>query len=368
MTKLNSLRFGLLVGAWAAFLVVASAPSMPRAAEKTAKSTTDAPQVFAPMPVARLQTVLNEWITGQPGLAEESRTALAELWQDVPVDVSPRELMDRVLKSFQLVDAAAAKVLTVAQTAVVIDANELFADKVSPGAAHPFYQTNLRAAVAERLSQRRLFEEALDVMAPVDTNQLVDPAGFLFYKAVCEHALLQQEAGLKTLDQLLNHTEALPVRFEVLAKLMLDDLQQLKPKTLDEVARQMNDVERRLDFGRSGKKVQKVEDDIIATLDELIKKMEEQQQQQQAGGGAGSGNNPNNQSSNPAQDSIINGSIAPGEIDKKRMEKSGSWGELPPKQETDAKNLINRNFPSNYKQAIEEYFKKLAGRKAPAGR
>lgn len=365
----NSIRFRI-VACTVLVLIVSPAPSpvLRAADEKPGEKT--APQVFAPMTPARLQTVLTEWIGKQPAVSEETRTALTALWQAVPQDAAPRDLLDRTLDSFRLVDNTANELLNVAQTAIVIDSNALFAAAVSPGAAHPFYQANLRAAVAERLTQRRLFEEALEIMTPIETAQLVDPAGYLFYKAVCEHALLQQEPGLQTLDQLLNHTEGLPVRFEVLAKLMQDDLKQLQPKTLGEVARQMNDVERRLEFGRSGQKVQKVEDDIIATLDELIKKMEEQQQQQQqqAGGGAGQGNNPNNQSANPAQDSMIKGSTAPGEIDKKNVKKAGSWGELPPKQETEAKNLINRNFPTNYRQAIEEYFKKLAGRKAPSGR
>ncbi|MDA0832531.1 MAG: hypothetical protein O2955_15910 [Planctomycetota bacterium] len=323
--------------------------------------------VYSPMTPVRLQSVLTEWVAQHSAISDETRESLNLVWQTITPETAPHDLLERTLDSFRLLDQAAVDSLNIASVATVIDTNELFATAISPGAGDPFYQANLRAAVAERLAQRRLFEEALEIIAPVDTAQLVDPAAFLFYKAVCEHALLLQEPGLKTLDLLINHTEGLPVRFEVLAKLMQDDLKQIKPKTLGEVARQMDDVERRLEFGRSGKKVQKVEDDIIATLDEIIKKMEEQQQQQSGGGGSGQGNG-QNQSSNPAQDSMIKGSTAPGEIDKKNVKKSGSWGELPPKQETEAKNLINRNFPANYRQAIEEYFKKLAGRKAPSNR
>ena len=56
---------------------------------------------------------------------------------------------------------------------------------------------------------------------------------------------------------------------------------------------------------------------------------------------------------------------APGETDKKKFSKEGQWGDMPDKQQAEAKNLINRNFPSHYRQAIETYFKKLANRTAP---
>jgi hypothetical protein len=103
-----------------------------------------------------------------------------------------------------------------------------------------------------------------------------------------------------------------------------------------------------------------VQDKIVAGLDELIKKLEAQQG---GGGGGGAGSN-SNESSSPADDSVIKGSTAPGETDPKKFSKEGEWGDLPAKQQAEAKNLINRNFPSHYGQAIETYFKKLAGRPA----
>jgi len=73
-----------------------------------------------------------------------------------------------------------------------------------------------------------------------------------------------------------------------------------------------------------------------------------------------------NESSSPADDSVIKGSTAPGETDDKKFSKEGKWGDLPAKQQAAAKNLINRNFPSHYGNAIEKYFKKLSGRPAAA--
>ena len=50
-------------------------------------------------------------------------------------------------------------------------------------------------------------------------------------------------------------------------------------------------------------------------------------------------------------------------MERKNDANQGQWGDLPPRQEAKAKQLIGREFPSHYRQAVEEYFKKLAGRR-----
>lgn len=146
---------------------------------------------------------------------------------------------------------------------------------------------------------------------------------------------------------------------------MQADLAELKDESLDEISRKMSDVERRLELGNSGKKVQKVEDEIIASLDKLIKKMEDQSKKgSSSGAGAGSSNSPDGGSS----ESRVKGQTAPGEVDKKKLSNNGGWGDLPPKKQASAKNIINRNFPSHYRKAVEKYFKKLATQKANTGK
>ncbi|MCA9015894.1 MAG: hypothetical protein KDA77_11235, partial [Planctomycetaceae bacterium] len=79
-----------------------------------------------------------------------------------------------------------------------------------------------------------------------------------------------------------------------------------------------------------------------------------------SGAGAGSSSSPDG----GTDESRVKGQIAPGEVDKKKLANNGGWGQLPPKKQASAKNIINRNFPSHYRKAIEKYFKKLATQKA----
>ena len=62
---------------------------------------------------------------------------------------------------------------------------------------------------------------------------------------------------------------------------MQADIKPLKEDSLDEIARLMNDVERRLALGRTGKTVREKEQSIVDKLDKMIDKLEQQQQQQQ---------------------------------------------------------------------------------------
>ena len=145
---------------------------------------------------------------------------------------------------------------------------------------------------------------------------------------------------------------------------MEEDLKGLQDDTLDHIARRMDDIRRRLDLGRAGPKVRKEEDGVIQSLDKMIKKLEEQQQECQAGGNANS-----LRSSNPAPDSRPMGGKGPGEVTKKDIGSGSGWGDLPPKEREEAMQQIGRDFPSHYRDAIEQYFRRLAaeGRRGTRG-
>jgi hypothetical protein len=124
----------------------------------------------------------------------------------------------------------------------------------------------------------------------------------------------------------------------------------------------MRDITRRLDLGRAGPKTLAVQDGVIESLDKMIKAIEQQQQQQQqsqsasgAGGAGGRGGN-----GTPMDDSRIAGGKGPGEVTKRDIGDSDGWGKLPPHQREEALQQIGREFPAHYREAIEQYFKRLA--------
>jgi hypothetical protein len=117
----------------------------------------------------------------------------------------------------------------------------------------------------------------------------------------------------------------------------------------------MEDIRRRLAQGRSGERVQGIENGVIESLDDLIKKIEEQMQQSQSASSAG-----RQQSGTPMQDSQIAEVKGPGEVEPRDIGRSAGWGDLPDKDREKALQGIGREFPSHYREVIEEYFRRLA--------
>lgn len=318
--------------------------------------------LIAPPPadVVRMRTL--EWVAQRIPDDKPRLEEIARLWAPTDEPLVAGQLFDLAIRSFCLADPATRTfVQSCALQRPALSAPE--AGILENPASGPFYPANLGLYFGRYLVQRQMFEEALSVLEKIPVTEVIDPAGLLFHKAVCQHRLLQKAEGLITIEQLLKATEGVPVRYSTLATLMQYDLEALQDNSLDEISRKMSDVERRLNLGRTGQKVQKKEDEIIATLDEIIKKIEDQQ-----GGGGGGAGGQSNQSSSPASDSVIKGTTAPGKVDPKKLDKIGEWGDLPPRMRAKAKNDIARQFGAHYGAAIDEYTKKAASRPAASGK
>ncbi|MFO0904116.1 MAG: hypothetical protein U0939_14025 [Pirellulales bacterium] len=302
----------------------------------------------------QVKAELDGWLAGRSA-DEATRQRLASLFPPGEVLESP-ELLDRVATAIGDVDPAAKTLLESIQADEAWDkwlASPLLADAKTPS----IVRNNLRLYAGRHLAQRSLYDEALELLAGVEPNQVVDPASLLFYRSVSHHRLLDKDKCLPALAQLMENEKAIPRRYLTLAKLMDADLRPLKADSLDEIARLMDDVHRRLDLGRAGKKVRQEEDDVIAKLDKMIEELEEQlkQQQQQAGAAGGSAN-----PSSPRADSTPGGVKGPGNVDPKDIGRRADWGDLPPKERQEVLQQIGKDLPAHYRETIEEYFRKLA--------
>lgn len=297
------------------------------------------------------------WVSLQ-GDADADLQEVAEgLWQFEQAEPSVADRYATLLQTFYLVSPQVRELVdTCVLSQRVLTAQEFAA--LTQTDADPLYLNNVRLFYARYLTLLTLYDEALVHFQQIDVNYVYDPASCLFYQAVCQHALLMKDDGLATIDELLYSTEDVPLRYATIAELMKHDLEALEERSLGEVSRQMSDVERRLGLGRAGQQVQRVEDQIIATLDEIIEKLE---QQQGGGGGGGGGGNPNS----PAQDSYNGGRRGTGEVDQRPIGSEDNWGNLPERAETEAKNLINSQFPAHYRRAVEEYLRRIGEREAP---
>ena len=227
------------------------------------------------------------------------------------------------------------------------------------GSIPAWLRADLQLICCRYMVHHGLYDEALQRLLPLAQEPTSDPATWLFCTGVCQHHLMQRTACLETLEKLLERETELPSRYAITARLMQADIKPYKEDSLDEIARLMNDVERRLTLGRAGKTVQDKEQAIVDKLDKMIDKLEQQQQQQQQQKNAGKAPKPN-QGGKPMEDSQLADQKGPGEVDQKDIGNGSGWGNLPPAQRQEALQNITKDLPSHFREVIEAYFKRLA--------
>lgn len=330
-----------------------------QSAETTESAAGQRTVAFAPLSSEAVQSQLQQWLT-RAEVSSQTTQQIAALWQGAADGrLTAEDVLDRVVESLALADQGTQRFLEECRSS-----EEVTAPVYDGLRAEPFYQQSVSLYHARWLTQHRFYDEALSILEQLNPEGSVDPASIFFYRAVCQQRLLQAPAAQDSLSLLLNSTVDVPERFRAVAAMMQQELQQQAAGGLPEVARVMSDVQRRLDLGRSGEKVQQQEQQVITLLDKLLSDLEQQQQQQQQqGSGGGGGGSPQGQPEQGATESGIKGSAEEGLADRKELSESGAWGMLDKQAETQARELIRQKFPANYLDAISRYTRKIAERK-----
>ena len=214
-----------------------------------------------------------DWLKGVGKTDANTMKAFEAIWSQ------DRAVLDRVADTFALGDAEAAKVLGDARDPsrpAPTDFPAALKDTKKPA----FYRHNLGLAYGKALSNRRVYEEALQVFKQVKPEKVVDPSAYLFHRAVAEHGLTLKDDANRSILRLLDDAVDTPDRYKMVSILMAFDMQSWKEAEildrLANIARKMDNIERRLELARGGPKTQKIQKDAIARLDEIIKELENQ--------------------------------------------------------------------------------------------
>ncbi len=285
-------------------------------------------------------------------LTADQQNRLAAIWHENHGDA--QDTLQQTVASFALVYPRAADWLEPGfpSGSLPVDTTWLDAPQIPD-----FVRHNARLFVGKAFALQQMYDEALETLAPLETEQVIDPAALLFYQAAAHYRLRQKDEGVALLERLLENKDELPRRYTTVADLMLVDLASLKPESLDEVARIMDSIRVRLNLGRAGTRVRQEEQEVIDKLDKMIEKLEQQRQEMMA---QASGRANGKQPSMPASDSSLPNMQASGDVDPKKLLEDADWGDLPPKERQEALQVLSKDFPSHYREVVEEYFRKLA--------
>ncbi len=359
LCKGNPVKFSnwLLV---AALFVGASGSALADAETKPAKEESSFGSLKAP-DAAEARKQSEAW------LKSVGKTDAATLAKVKAVWEGDRPLLDKVAATLALGDTDAAKLLADARdsdTPAPTTVPAVLKDKKKSA----FFRTNLALAYGKALTIRKVYEEALETFALLKPEEVVDPSAYFFHKAVCEHALMLKENADGSIDRLLVDVTDAPERYRMVAALMHFDMLTWQEKDLGWIARKMDNIQRRLDLERGGKKTQKMQKEVLVRLDEMIKEIENKQKSGGScpnGGACPGGNQPGSspgtdKSSSPQQDTQGGTANGTGQVDSKKVKEIAEvWGKLPEKERAQALRELTRTMPAKDRAIIEAYFREL---------
>jgi hypothetical protein len=307
---------------------------------------------------AEVKARLDDYIATKK-LDESAKLKIEALWPDDAHPLDGGELLDRLTASLAVVEPKATEVVSAVRISSGLLAAPQF-DGLTDESLPAFIRDNLRLLVGRWLHQHDLVDESLEVLKDVSTDNVTDPATLLFYQAVGHHRVLKKVECLAAVSKLLERESELPRRYATLAHLMEADIRPLKEDSLDEIARLMDDIRRRLALARAGKVVRDEEDSVIAKLEKMIDNLEQQRQMRQMQKKQAQNRNPRRPPNSPMQDSQRAELKGAGDVDPKNIGKRDGWGNLPPKERQEVLQQIGRELPAHFRETIEEYFKRLA--------
>lgn len=269
------IRRGFLVGGVIALALITS--------QLSAQELKPSSVSFGALPTPEAKAVRAQaeaWLKQSGQMDNDVQDKLSAIWKE-----NNRPVLDRVTATLTLGSAEAAKLLEEASNPLKpapTTVPKLITNTETPA----FFRANLALAYSRELVHRRVYEEALQALKAVRAEDVADPAAYLFFRAVCEHGTLLKEEATRSIDRLIDDVVDSPERYRTVGLLMALDMETWKDKDLGEVARKMDNVERRLDLARGGPQTQKIQKDIVRRLDEIIKKLENQAKNNSPNGGA----------------------------------------------------------------------------------
>jgi hypothetical protein len=367
-----------ITGWMCAALVVAAFSVSTHAAERTSKKDFATFGAITPPSEVKVRLESANWLK-EAGKYDSNRQAFDALWSD-----ASKSVLDKVAGTFALGDADVAKLLSSAKDPQATAPTSL-PEVLQDTKKSTFFRANLALAYSKGLVCRKVYEEALETLKLFKAEQVVDPASYLFFKAVAEHGLMEKKAANETIARLLDDVPTAPERYKMVAALMHFDMVSWQDRNvldkLGTVGRKMDNIQRRLALERGGKKTQKQQKEVVARLDELIKELENMANNDNPsdpnGGNCPSGgqakgppsNGPpgnNTKSSSPQQDSNGGNGSGPGQIDPKRIKELAEvWGKLPAREREENMLKLLREIDPRYREICQEYFRRLDSRATP---
>ncbi len=190
---------------------------------------------------------------------------------------------------------------------------------------------------------------------------------FRFMRGYCQVHNLEYAEGYKTLEDFVkNHPES-PERLRITARQILTELDRRAPQRIGDVRDIMNYARRKIANRRLDDTLLARQDEAVNLLEALIEEAEQQEQQNNNGqgeGGGDGGGGGNSQGNKPGQgasrSTLPQGSGSEGALRNLRAKPGEAWGKMPAREREQVLQTLQRRFPSQYRELLEQYYDQLA--------
>ncbi len=189
---------------------------------------------------------------------------------------------------------------------------------------------------------------------------------FLFMLGYGQVHNLEYEKAAATLSNFLKRYPDAPERFRVTATQILTELDRRIPGRLGDVRDLLSFAHRRLNHGDAGERVVKRQQEAADLLSAMIEEAEESEKAgsgKPGGGGSQSGGQPGgnqNPTQGASQSTLPGGESRMGELRRRTAKPGDAWGKMPPREREQILQTLQRRFPSQYRELLEQYYKQLA--------
>lgn len=192
---------------------------------------------------------------------------------------------------------------------------------------------------------------------------------FRFMLGYCQVHNLQYRKAYATFEDFLKNHPNAPERLVVGARQILTELDRRAPGRIGDVRDIMHYARRKISNARIDDDLIEHQHEAVSLLDKLIKEAEDKENQGQGGGdgqNGGSGKQGGDSGGQNDPGGGANRSTKPqgaggvGDLRQRRAKPGEMWGKMPPRDREELLQTLQKQFPSQYRELLEQYYKQLA--------
>lgn len=195
------------------------------------------------------------------------------------------------------------------------------------------------------------------------------PDQFYFMLGYCQIHNLDYEAASHTFTRFLKRYPDAPERLRVTSTQILMEIERRVPGQLGDVRDLMNFARRRINRGDVDEVVVTRQKEAVDLLSAMIQEAEDREKSQsnckQCGGGKckgghGTPKGAQQPGGGAKQSSLPGGDSQVGELRRTQARPGEEWGRMPPREREEILQTLQRRFPSQYRELLEQYYRQLS--------